>query len=48
MLFTCVIVICRSEIPVLLPCDGQNGDNEDDLEWVLINLVERVFGDTSK
>ena len=48
MLFTCVTVICRSEIPVLLPCDGQNGNNEDDLELVLNYLVERVFGDTSK
>ena len=47
MLFTCVTVICRSEIPDLLPCDGESRDNEDDVEWVLNDLVERVFGDTS-
>ena len=25
----------------------ENGDDEEDLEWVLNELVERVFGDTS-
>ena len=46
--FACVTVICRSDILGMLGCDGtENGDDEEDLEWVLNELVERVFGDTS-
>ena len=39
------MMICRSDIlDILLGCDGENGDDEEDLEWVL-NV--RVSDDTS-
>ena len=48
LLFACVTVICRSDILGVLGYDGtENVDYEEYLEWVLNNLVERVFGDTS-
>ena len=48
LLFASVTVICRSDILGMLGYDRtENGDDEEDLEWVLNDLVERVFGDTS-
>ena len=38
--FDGVTVICRSDILGMLGCDGtENGDDEEDLEWVLNELV---------
>ena len=33
LLFTCVTVICRSDILGMLGCDGEKGADEDDFEW---------------
>ena len=38
------MMICRSDILDVLGCDGENGGDEEDLEWVLNG---KVFDDTS-